>query len=88
MRPRVEFCEIKVAAREEGPGLLVIMDGWLVAVLVQLSGHHGDLSGQWFLESGYGRFSEVEQITFPTVQLAETWFVDHLADGAVNDPWL
>ena len=76
-----------MAAREEGSGVLVTIDGWLIAVLVQLSGDHGDLSGQWFLESGYGRFSEVEQTTFPTLSVAKEWFVGHLVDRSINDQW-
>ena len=68
--------------------MLVLVDGWLIGVLVRLSAEHGDLSGQWFLESGYGRFSEIEQTTFPTLSLAEDWFVSHLVDLSVNDQWL
>ncbi len=78
---------VKVAAKEEGSGVLVLVNGWLVAVLVQLAGHHGDLSGHWFLESGYGRFSEVEQTTFPTLALAEDWFMSHLSDRFTTDQW-
>ena len=83
----MELRVVKVAAREEGDGALVLVDGWLVAVLVRLAGHHGELSGHWFLESGYGRFSEIEQVTFATLPLAEDWFVSHLSDQFVTDQW-
>lgn len=35
-------------------GQLVFVDGFLVAVLVQLSGQHGAFAGMWFLEAGFG----------------------------------
>ena len=41
----MELQVVKVAAREEGSGALVLVDDWLVAVLVQLAGHHGEFSG-------------------------------------------
>ena len=87
MRGDIEFQDVKVAAREEGGGVLVMVDGWLIAVLVRLSSHHGDRSGHWFLESGYGRFSEAGQTTFRTLSCAKDWFVRHLADYSVHDQW-
>ena len=34
---------------------LVFHEGFLVAVLVQLSDEHEDAAGMWFLEAGFGR---------------------------------
>ena len=76
VRANIQFRRVKVAAREEGRGVLVLADGWLIAALVQLSSHHGKQSGHWFLENGYGRFSELGQTTFPTLSLAKDWFAN------------
>ena len=86
---KVQFQPVRVAAGEDGDGLLVLVEGWLIAVLVRLSDQHGALSGHWFLESGYGRFAGPEQPTFSDLSTAEAWFGSHLADfSRVNpDPW-
>lgn len=83
----LKFRPVKVPLREEGSGLLVFIDGWLVAVLVRLADHHGTLAGQWFLETGYGRFSEGEAPVFADETSAAAWFRSSLADQRLDDPW-
>ena len=78
---------VRVAAHEEGSGLLVFNGGWLIAVLVRLSEAHEDLAGQWFLETGYGRFSDGEQPIFISEAAAAAWFESSVADRHMNDPW-
>jgi len=39
---------------DDRDGQLVFVDGFLVVVLVQLSGQHGADAGMWFLEAGFG----------------------------------
>jgi hypothetical protein len=51
-----------------------------VAVLVQLSGEHGDLAGHWFLEAGFGRLDAPEHPTFPDLAGAETWIDRRLVE--------
>ena len=83
----VETQPVQVASGEQDRGLLVFNDGWLIAVLVRLSAKHGVFAGQWFLESGYGRFSGREQLTFVDEIDAIAWFNSHLADHYIDDPW-
>ena len=82
----LEFAPVKVAARENGPGMLVYADGWLVAVLVELSDIHKARAGCLFLESGFGYFSECEQPVFLDVLEAEEWFKSQLVDIVRYDP--
>ena len=85
---RVEARPVQVAAGEQEGGLLSFHDDWLIAVLVRLSARHGEIAGHWFLETGYGRFSEREQLVFRDEAEAVAWFKSHLADAFVDDPWV
>ena len=67
--------------------MLVLVDGWLVAVLVRLSDQHDSHSGHWFLESGYGRLADVAHTTFDDLAAATAWFTSHLADRSPFDQW-
>ncbi|MBE7158282.1 MAG: hypothetical protein INR62_07580 [Rhodospirillales bacterium] len=84
----LKFRPVQIAVGEEGSGLLVFNGEWLIAVLVQLSDSHGDQAGHWFLETGYGRFSEGEQPVFVDRAEAAAWFRSSLADRHMNDPWM
>ena len=83
----LELRPVRIAAHEEGGGLLVFTGEWLIAVLVRLSESHGARSGQWFLETGYGRFSETQPPVFADKADAVAWFMSRLADRHVDDPW-
>ena len=85
---RIETRPVRVAAGEQEGGLLVFNDDWLIAVLVRLSDKHGAIAGHWFLETGYGRFSQREQMLFKDEAEAVAWFRSVLADVFVDDPWV
>jgi hypothetical protein len=73
---RVELKPIEVATVDH-EGQLILHDGALVGVLVRLSNLHGDLSGNWYLETGYGRLRD-ERLTFPDLDAAISWIDDRL----------
>jgi hypothetical protein len=61
---------------------LVFADGFLVAVLVQLSDVHEDADGMWFLEAGFGRVDTVTPPTFADLDEAQAWIEQRLARAA------
>ena len=63
-------------------GHLVFADGFLAAVLVQLSGFHEDLAGMWFLEAGFGLVSSATPPTFADLDTAQDWIKQRLAHRA------
>ena len=84
----IRFQAVKVATGEPGgDGLLVFTDEWLLALLVRLGAGHAEREGQWFLETGYGRFVEGEHPIFTDPNEAQAWFVSSLADKRIDDPW-
>ncbi|MBX9933930.1 MAG: hypothetical protein K2Y56_20810 [Methylobacterium sp.] len=58
---------------------LVFADGYLVAVLVQLSDEHDDEAGMWFLEAGFGRVDHPNPPTFANLDKAQAWIERRLA---------
>ena len=52
---------------------LVFHEGFLVAVLVQLSDEHEDAAGMWFLEAGFGRVDTATPPTFADLGVAQAW---------------
>jgi hypothetical protein len=72
----VELKSIEVASVDH-EGQLIFLDGALVGLLVRLSNLHGDLSGNWYLETGYGRLHD-ERLTFPDLNAAIGWIDDRL----------
>jgi len=58
---------------------LVFADGFLVAVLMHLSEEHGDESGQWFLEAGFGRVDHPDPPKFADLNAAQDWITQRLA---------
>jgi hypothetical protein len=60
-------------------GLLVLLDGRLVAVLVRLEDHsHQDMIGSWFLETGFGPCRTNSPPIFGTVELGLDWIRSRL----------
>ena len=59
-------------------GRLVMAEGFLVAILIQLSADHGTEAGYWFLEVGFGRLQGQRVPTFPTLDDASRWLRRHL----------
>ncbi len=64
---------VRVAVGLDEEGMLVFVDGRLVAVLVQLSDTHEDMAGEWFLETGYGALSGPDHPVFPSLGAAREW---------------
>ena len=60
-------------ASEDKEGMLVYSDTCLVAVLVRLSGEHDQLSGNWFLEHGFGSLQMPNPPTFSDLGAAQEW---------------
>jgi hypothetical protein len=58
---------------------LVLADGLLVAVLVQLGEQHGNEAGSWFLEAGFGRVGDRNPPTFMNLDEAQAWIGQRLA---------
>lgn len=79
---RLTLQPVLVQTGEEGQGLLAFRNGWLVAVLVQLSEIHGDQAGHWFLEKGFGVLDGPQPPVFPDVQVAERWIAERLYGSA------
>ena len=60
---------------------LVFSDGFLVAVLVQLSDDHEDAAGSWFLEAGFGRVDTATPPLFTDLDAAQVWLEQRLASA-------
>jgi hypothetical protein len=58
---------------------LVFVDGFLVAVLVQLSDEHEGEAGRWFLEAAFGRVNDPHAPTFASLDEAQAWIKQQLA---------
>ena len=52
---------------------LVFADGFLAAVLVQLSDQHAEDAGKWFLEAGFGRVDDYRAPIFADLGEAQAW---------------
>lgn len=63
---------------ENSDGQLVFADGFLVALLVQLSDQHGADVGMWFLEAGFGLTSVRSAPLFLDLDAAQVWISRHL----------
>ena len=63
-------------------GRLMLADGKLVAVLVQLDGeHHGGDSGKWYLEAGFGKCTPPlgEALLWAMPEEAAQWVEERLS---------
>jgi hypothetical protein len=52
---------------------LVFADGFLAAILVQLSRQHAEDAGKWFLEVGFGRVDDYTAPIFADLGEAQGW---------------
>ncbi len=84
--PRATFTlqSVRVATGTDEEGMLVFLDGRLVAVLVRLSEAHEGLAGEWFLETGYGPLSGPDHSTFADLQTGLDWLEQRLASAATR----
>ena len=58
---------------------LVFADGFLAAVLVQLSDQHEEDAGKWFLEAGFGALDDPRSPLFADLDAAQAWIEIRLA---------
>ncbi|TXN72834.1 hypothetical protein [Methylobacterium sp. WL6] len=65
---------------------LVFADGFLAAVLVQLSEQHGEDAGKWFLEAGFGRIDDYRPPIFADLDAAQAWIEARLAGIGESAP--
>jgi hypothetical protein len=71
---------VRVAtSSEDSDGQLVFADGFLVAVLVQLSDQHGAFVGMWFSEAGFGLTAVMSAPLFLDLDAAQDWIERHLS---------
>lgn len=59
-------------------GMLVMANGMLVAVLVQLTAPEHENRGCWFLEAGLGPLRDLRPSAFGTLEDATRWLRRHL----------
>ena len=52
---------------------LVFADGFLAAILVQLSDQHAEDAGKWFLEAGFGRVDDYRAPILADLDAAQAW---------------
>ncbi|TXN72025.1 hypothetical protein [Methylobacterium sp. WL6] len=65
---------------------LVFADGFLAAVLVQLSDQHGEDAGKWFLEAGFGALDDPRSPLFADLDAARIWIEIRLANTKESAP--
>jgi hypothetical protein len=71
---------MRVATEPDRPGMLVLVDGVLLAVLVQLSDNNEVAPSEWYLEAGFGpNLDGPDHPTFETLEEAQTWIEGQLA---------
>ena len=72
---------VRVATGSDEEGMLVFdADHRLTAVLTRLTDQHDEVSGYWFLETGYGRLDGSGHPTFADLDRAQHWIRQRLAD--------
>ncbi len=73
--PMVVLQPVQVnTSSQDREGQLVLVDGYLVAVLVRLDGEeHGALRCRWLLEAGFGPCGEVAPAPFRSLKDVEQW---------------
>jgi hypothetical protein len=67
---------------DDAESQLVFADGFLVAILIRLSGQHEADAGKWFLEAGFGPVHGGLPPLFANLGEARCWITRQLADHA------
>ena len=75
---------VRVGNDYDEDGCLVFANDRLVAVLVRLSEHYGDVAGRWFFENGYGRLDGTDHPTFRDVNAAQAYITSRLSKIATG----
>ena len=82
---RLQFQQVRTPVETTGEGMLVFLNGWLIAVLVRLSEDHGATAGHWFPESLYGSLGEAGQPVFCDLEEAEHWLKSQVIERRSAD---
>ena len=70
----LHFQPVQIATgSDDQESQLVFVDGFLAAVLVQLSDQHDEDAGKWFLEAGFGRVDDYRAPIFADLGQAQDW---------------
>jgi hypothetical protein len=71
---------VRVGNGSDEDGMLVFDDRQrLMAVLTRLGDQHGEVSGCWFLEAGFGRLDGPNHPVFADLDAAQAWIGQRLA---------
>ena len=71
---------VRVATGSDEEGMLVFADDQrLVAVLTRLGDQYEELSGRWFLETGFGQLEGPDHPSFSDLDAAQDWISQRLA---------
>ena len=74
VEPLVIFQPISVDTRSpDQTGMLMLVNGLLVAILVRLDAPEHERPGAWFMEVGLGRLARVRAPSFDTLEDATRW---------------
>jgi hypothetical protein len=73
----MDFEPIALCGPDE-KGMLLLTNGRVAGILVQLSEIHGDLAGQWFLEAGLGPLEGRGRKLFPDLATARSSLVERV----------
>ena len=74
---------VQVAMKsDDTESLLIVADGFLVAILVRLSAQHEDEAGKGFLEAGFGPVSDPRPPVFFDLDMAQDWIEQQLGRAA------
>lgn len=79
MNLRLQPVQVAIGS-DEAESRLVLKDGALVAVLVQLSDSYGEDASRWFLELGFGRLNHPRSPIFADLDEAQVWIKQQLSD--------
>jgi hypothetical protein len=71
---------VRVGNGSDEEGLLVFDEQRLVAVLTHLGEQYDGLSGQWYLEAGFGRVEARDPPTFADLENAQEWIRQRLGN--------
>jgi hypothetical protein len=76
---RFTFQPVRVGNGSDEEGLLVFTDDQrLVAVLTRLSHHYEGVTGEWYLETGFGPLDGPAHPTFADLDEAQGWISKRL----------
>jgi hypothetical protein len=85
MPMKVRLEPVRIRGVEDGDGALVFWGDALAVVLVRLSDDHGDVTGHWFVEKGFGTLDSPTHPVFETLEAAAIWVAGELGARDVSN---